>query len=1293
MFGFFMNTICKNLKIYLAILAMSVSCGKTSKKSAPPPAEEGNVEQVAPITGGAKLANNGKATIKGQIQLGGSIEGFNLLGSESVKIIVKEVDSSGPEIRLNEIAVFESEPDGSFSVDALTYNDLIIEAKIGGELVESLKVVIPSSQKNSQASSIVLDEVSNIATQVYMNIAKSEEGKNLIKNDGLDFFALYQTSLLTKQVLEESIKDYGNTDILSMEPITEAMEDLAASFVEENIVRNEEVEKSGKNIQKVLQDQEKEFFSLSEDNSEDNFWEEKILSSKFAPIVTKKSIENKILLNGLADHTATRSAEEKAILDSEKKSEIKKNIMKTALDNDDISGKLSSCDESNPVCQRIKNMIKQIPKDDKTTEEKKKALLSMVDAEKANTNVEIAEKSELTPEEEKDQQFDNKTINDDELVEKAKEEENIALIKKIEEQEKPEENEPEQGEEGESDDDRELNSERESEENREEETQEAREEETREAREEGSEGEPEEDSEEETEQNEEQEAREQETLQAEEPEVRCVITLTGCANNTIEPGVKIIPALSAPRPELCTEQAINTHRACENSPEDSTKAEFYQDDVLLEQYVIDSACEIEQKVCKKNSARAGRFYDYHQNSDTNSERCLKRALEISKSCGNSYADATVARYYQGDRLIAEKSTLESACEIEQNVCRKHQDRVGKFLDNHRNSGKDLDACLNRANQYASWCGNSYEDVTIARFFKDGSLVKERSTHESACEIEILKCAEKPRREGKFLDNNRNAIGDKNKCIARAHAYHRWCKNTYKDEIIATYYEKGELVQVESTRASACEIHQNTCAKNHKKSGTFLDYHKNANKDKDRCLKRAIEYHRWCKNDVTQITTATFYQAGQVIAQADTKSGCLLEIEVCTKHPDRAGRFMDNGRGADSSQTKCLARANFFHKYCQNSYFNPVVAKFMKDDVVLAEKSSFASACIIEQDVCRKRPHKVGSFSDFHKNADTDQARCMGRALQYHRWCGNTFDEVSTAKFYKNGDLLETKDTSSACVIEQDTCRLHPKKIGKLIDWHRTSSTDQKVCLKRASQVHRWCGNSFSELTTASFYEKGELKASNDTSSGCLIEQKECRARKHRSGEFFDFHQNADTNKDRCLRRAKEYHRWCKNPYDSPTSAKFYVKGELLGEANTSTACIIKQDVCKKHPKWVGEFSDYAKGADQKDDVCLNRAVSYHRWCGNDFEDVTKASFYHKGEEFAFADTKSGCFIKIKTCKRRPAKVGGFFDNYQNSSFDSSRCIQRASDYQKWCRNSDDIGGAVEATFYLDGRVIESAVVP
>ncbi|MFK7827241.1 MAG: hypothetical protein AB8G05_24065 [Oligoflexales bacterium] len=60
-------------------------------------------------------------------------------------------------------------------------------------------------------------------------------------------------------------------------------------------------------------------------------------------------------------------------------------------------------------------------------------------------------------------------------------------------------------------------------------------------------------------------------------------------------------------------------------------------------------------------------------------------------------------------------------------------------------------------------------------------------------------------------------------------------------------------------------------------------------------------------------------------------------------------------------------------------------------------------------------------------------------------------------------------------------------------------------------------------------------------------------------------------------------------------------------------------------------------------------------------------------------------VELSQCDRYPKRVGSFFDTYQNAEADQDRCLLRADDYHKWCKNPEGTKTAT-ATFYQNGNV-------
>ncbi|WP_132316498.1 hypothetical protein [Pseudobacteriovorax antillogorgiicola] len=514
-------------------------------------------------------------------------------------------------------------------------------------------------------------------------------------------------------------------------------------------------------------------------------------------------------------------------------------------------------------------------------------------------------------------------------------------------------------------------------------------------------------------------------------------------------------------------------------------------------------------------------------------------------------------------------------------------------------------------------------------------------------------------------------------------------------------------ELKDEEPTSCIIKQEVCVKRPTRVGEFRDNYQGAGSDYDRCLRRAHEYHRWCGNSADDVTTAEFKQNGDTLvtmSSASPFSGCFIKQDQCQRDPKRVGQFIDNHKQASSDVDRCMMRAHDMHKWCKNSSDSITLASFYHKGVLQKQIDSRMpyTGCFIQLDICQKKPERVGYFIDNHQNASTDVDRCMMRAHDFHRWCRNDFDDRTVASFYDKGNLVQELDSQTAytgCFIEQDTCFAHPEKEGLFIDNHKTAHTDQDQCLARAHFYHAWCKNGADGVTTSSFYDKGKILAQSSSQvpyTGCFIQQDTCTKHPERVGLFVDNYQNASSDPDRCMMRAHDFHRWCKNDKESVTIASFFDRGTLIKRNDSETpytGCFVKLDVCQKRPEREGLIYDNHQNASHDQDRCLMRAHDYHRWCGNKTDQIVSASFYEKGSVLATINSDipyTGCFIRQDQCQRNPDRVGLFSDNYKNSSFDQTRCMERASDFHNWCRNSD--GEASAAEFYQAGTLIQKTVV-
>jgi hypothetical protein len=419
--------------------------------------------------------------------------------------------------------------------------------------------------------------------------------------------------------------------------------------------------------------------------------------------------------------------------------------------------------------------------------------------------------------------------------------------------------------------------------------------------------------------------------------------------------------------------------------------------------------------------------------------------------------------------------------------------------------------------------------------------------------------------------------------------------------------------------------------------------------------------------------------------AGLHTGCVIEQAVCKKSPKRIGVFKDGDKLAQTDVNRCMKRALDYHLSCGNEFKDVTVARYYLDDKLIASKDT-ATGCVIDQNVCLKYPANVGNFMDNSGSASSNPARCVLRAMEFYNWCGNRPEHLTVATFHEDGKPTVSRSTASGCLIEQAACRRDSRKAGTFFDNYQNASFDQARCEKRAMEYHNWCLNPFDVPTVARFYVDGKLLAEKDSLSGCNIELKACHNNPARARSFLDNHQSADTDQQRCLRRALEHHMACGNSFNESVTAEFYKNGQKLAAQNTLDGCVIEQGSCIKHPQKVGNFMDNSKNASYDKEVCLKRAREYHSWCGNAYENVVTAIFYQRGEVVAKKDTSTGCVISQAQCRNRPSYAGTFMDYKNGADQLAGACAVRAVQFHKWCGNP--FGSFTKATYY-ENRVVKA----
>ncbi|MCB9758008.1 MAG: right-handed parallel beta-helix repeat-containing protein [Candidatus Omnitrophica bacterium] len=190
----------------------------------------------------------------------------------------------------------------------------------------------------------------------------------------------------------------------------------------------------------------------------------------------------------------------------------------------------------------------------------------------------------------------------------------------------------------------------------------------------------------------------------------------------------------------------------------------------------------------------------------------------------------------------------------------------------------------------------------------------------------------------------------------------------------------------------------------------------------------------------------------------------------------------------------------------------------------------------------------------------------------------------------------------------------------------------------------------------------------------------------------DDYEGSASNKDRCLKRAEDYHLWCGYVQGEFVSATFYSLGSIIGQTYYSgTRCELKKPaVCPDHPtvNWTVTNDNYQGSAGNKD-RCLQRAGEYHQWCGYVQGESVSATFYNQGSitgQLYYSGSR--CELrKPALCPDHPEYAWTMAnDNYDGSARNKNRCLQRAQEWHQWCGYANN--DIVSAAFYDNGALVD-----
>ncbi|XP_067672286.1 uncharacterized protein [Haliotis asinina] len=193
--------------------------------------------------------------------------------------------------------------------------------------------------------------------------------------------------------------------------------------------------------------------------------------------------------------------------------------------------------------------------------------------------------------------------------------------------------------------------------------------------------------------------------------------------------------------------------------------------------------------------------------------------------------------------------------------------------------------------------------------------------------------------------------------------------------------------------------------------------------------------------------------------------------------------------------------------------------------------------------------------------------------------------------------------TEGCWFITDQCPRHPRPrmLRDTGDQKNDSVwTREARCLSRAVDQWKYCGSSISHSLTAVFGPTGAMTVAG---SGCFMAFEQCPKHPARPGLHHDVYaertQNASTNIDGCLSRARAQWAYCGADRRYPVTSLFLPTGAVR---SAGAGCWIKISSCPadKHlkPFFYDAWGASNIGSDGLEDECFERATFFWQHCGS-----------------------------------------------------------------------------------------------
>ena len=382
----------------------------------------------------------------------------------------------------------------------------------------------------------------------------------------------------------------------------------------------------------------------------------------------------------------------------------------------------------------------------------------------------------------------------------------------------------------------------------------------------------------------------------------------------------------------------------------------------------------------------------NRNSGFDEAVCASRAKEYSDTCGQEPTVTTVFTTTGKFTTIPGNTCfVEISGQCPASPGYANYSGLDDWGMENRNAGNSESACVQRAADYYSLCG---ERATLATTFSKSG--KRTQLNKKVCKLDIIgECRTMPQFSNySGVDDwgmdNRNAAVDENACSVRALDYFTTCEKVVSVRTVFSATGKSTVYNPNSCDVQVQGIcANNTAYSNFSSPDVWGMQNRNSGNDPVVCAQRANEYFITCGRSVPVRTL--FSKTGQVTEILPDKSCSVQVMGACAGSASLSNLTgldvwgMQN-RNAGLDESACAQRAYDYQSLCKV----PVKTTFSSTGKVTALYP--ANSCTVVVDGgCPPSP----GYSNFrgldlagmaNASAGVSEAACAQRATDYFKVC-------------------------------------------------------------------------------------------------------------------------------------------------------------------------------------------------------------------------------------------------------------------------------------------------------------------